>query len=150
MVESFKRQIHISKEHDRIKKLTAFVLALVCVLSLMGCADRKMTFDIGEASKIRIMSGLTGDKATISDQAFIQGITENINSLRFEKTASAEGVKGYAYTLTWVDAEDKQIAAISITDENGYQINHNGYFYKVGSDQSIDVAFIAETLDSAK
>lgn len=108
-----------------------------------------MTFDIGEASSIKIVSGLSGDKATISDQVFIQTITDHFNSLRFEKTASSEGAKGYAYTLTWLNAEDKAIATVTISDENGYQINHDGYFYKVGADLNIDVAFIADTLDSA-
>ena len=133
-----------------MKKFTAFLLTLVYALSLAGCSGRNMTFDIGEASSIKIVSGLSGDKATIADQGFIQTITEHINSLRFEKTASSEGVKGYAYTLTWLDAESKTIATVTVSDENGYQINHDGYFYKVGADQNIDVTLIAETLDSTK
>ena len=43
-----------------MRKYIALVLALVCVLGLVGCSDKNMTFDIGEASKINIRSGLTG------------------------------------------------------------------------------------------
>ena len=105
-----------------MKKYIALVLALVCVLGLAGCSDKNMTFDIGTANKINIKSGLTGDEVNIADNEFIQSITENINSLRFEKTSKVNGKVGYAYMLTWFDTEDNQIARITITEENGYQI----------------------------
>lgn len=132
-----------------MKKLIALLLALVCVLGLLGCSDKNVTFDIGTASKINIKSGLTGDEVNIADNEFIQNITENINSLRFEKTSATDGKVGYAYVLTWFDTEDNQIATITITEENGYQISHDGYYYKVGADFSIDTALIDEMLNIA-
>lgn len=132
-----------------MKKLIAIVLALACVLSLVSCGDKDLTFDIGEASKINIKSGLTGDEVNIADNEFIESITENINSLRFEKTSAADGKVGYVYMLTWFDIEDKQIASITVTDENGYQISHDGYYYKAGDDRSIDIELIAEMFSIA-
>lgn len=132
-----------------MKKLIAMVLAIVCLLGLVGCSGKNVTFDIGSASKINIKSGLTGDEANIADPAFIHSITENINSLRFEKTSASDGKVGYVYMLTWFDSEDNQIAEIIITEENGYQISHNGYYYKVGADLCIDTELIAEMLNIA-
>ena len=133
-----------------MKKYIALFLALVCVLGLAGCSDKNMTFDIGTANKINIKSGLTGDEVNIADNEFIQSITENINSLRFEKTSKVNGKVGYAYMLTWFDTEDNQIARITITEENGYQISHDGYYYKVGADLCIDITLINELLNSAQ
>lgn len=130
-----------------MRKITSWVLALVCVLSLVGCSGKNMTLDIGEASKINIKSGLTGDEVNIADNAFIRNITENINSLRFEKTSAADGKAGYAYMLTWLDAKNTQLARITITDENGYQISRDGYYYKVGADLSIDIELLDEMLN---
>lgn len=132
-----------------MNKLIALVLSLFCVLGLVGCSDKNMTFDVGTSNKINIKSGLTGDEVDIADNEFILNITENINSLRFEKTSATDGKVGYAYMLTWFDTEDNQIARITITDENGYQISHDGYYYKVGADLCIDTELIAKMLNIA-
>lgn len=128
-------------------KKSIFILSLIIVLGLVGCSDKNLTFDIGEASKIHIKSGLSGDEVNITDKEFIQEITEDINSLRFEKTSTSNGKVGYAYMLTWLDTEDEPIARVMITDENGYQISHAGYYYKVGADLSIDVELIDDMLN---
>ena len=108
---------------------------------------KDLTFDIGAASEINIKAGLTGDEVIIADSEFIQKITDNINSLRFEKAAGADGEVSYVYMLTWFDAEEKQIAQVTITEENGQQINADGYYYNVGVDHSINVGLIAEMLN---
>lgn len=64
-----------------------------------------------------------------------------------EKTSAADGKAGYAYMLTWLDAKDTQLARITITDENGYQISRDGYYYKVGADLSIDIELLDEMLN---
>lgn len=60
-----------------------------------------------------------------------------------------DGKVGYAYMLTWFDTKDNQIARITITEKNGYQISHDGYYYKVGADRSVDTSLIDEMLDIA-
>ncbi|MBR2132721.1 MAG: hypothetical protein IJ955_09380 [Oscillospiraceae bacterium] len=132
-----------------MKKYIAFVLTLIYVLGLVACSDKNMTFDIGTANNINIKSGLTGDEVNIADNEWIQSITEDINSLRFERTSATNGKVGYAYMLTWFDTEDNQIARIIITDENGYQISYDGYYYKVGADLCIDTELIGEMLNIA-
>ena len=132
-----------------MKKIIAIVFAILCVMSIVGCSNKNMTFDIGEAAKINIKSGLSGEEVNIADNEFIKDITENINSLRFEKTSSTDGKVSYAYMLTWYNADDTEIAAVTITDENGYQISHDGYYYKVGADLNIDIALIDEMLNIA-
>ena len=124
-------------------------LFIIAVIGLVGIFSKNMTFDIGEAAKINIKSGLTGEETNIADNEFIKDITENINSLRFEKTSSTDGKVGYAYMLTWYDADGAEIADITITDENGYQISHDGYYYKVGADLNIDIELIDEMLNIA-
>lgn len=132
-----------------MKKIIAIVFAILCVMSVVGCSNKNMTFDIGEAAKINIKSGLTGEEVNIADNEFIKDITENINSLRYEKTSPTDGKVGYAYMLTWYDADGAEIADITITDENGYQISHDGYYYKVGADLNIDIELIDEMLNIA-
>ena len=124
-------------------------LFIIAVIGLVSIFSKNMTFDIGEAAKINIKSGLTGEEINIADNEFIKDITENINSLRFEKTSSTDGKVGYAYMLTWYDADGAEIADITITDENGYQISHDGYYYKVGADLNIDIELIDEMLNIA-
>ena len=128
------------------------LLALVCVIGFLsiGCAAGNMTFNIGKASKINIKSGLAGDEANIVDAEKIQQITEDINALRFEKTSKVNGKVGYVYMLTWFDKEGNQVERITITDANGYQISHDGYYYKVGADLCIDITLINELLNSAQ
>ncbi len=129
-----------------MKKIIAVCLVLVLVLSFAGYFDKIMTFDIGNAVQLKIKSGLTGDEVIVEDADFIKGITENINSLRFEKTGKVEGA-GYYYMLTWMDETDNKVASITITQENGYQISHNGYYYKVGAGLAIDTQPILEILN---
>ena len=114
-----------------MKKIVATILTIVYVLGLVGCSSKKLTFDIGDASQIKIISGLTGDEAIITDEDTIKNITQNINSLTFEKT-DKEALPGYAYMLTWMNEECIEFASIIITDENGY-------LYKVGADLAIDM-----------
>ena len=130
-----------------MKKLIAFVLIIACVFGLVSCSDKNLRFNIEAASSIDIKSGLTGDEVILADKEFIQKITENINSLRFEKASLSDEDGGYIFSLTWLDKEDNPIETITITEENGYQIRYDGYYYRVGADLAIDTEMIYEMLD---
>ena len=125
-----------------MRKIIILVLALTCMLGLAACNGRNLRFDIGVANSIHIKSGLTGDEINITDEEIIQSITQDINSLRFEKTSKSDGKVGYVYMIKWFDADGEQMESITITEENGYQISYEGYFYKVGADLCIDVTLI--------
>ena len=133
-----------------MKKLILFVLTLACVSGLAGCSGSmvldSMTFHIGEAAKITVTTDRADREVDIVDREFIQNMTENINSLRFEKTSAVDGSVKYAYLLTWFDTENHQIASITITEENGHQIVYDGYRYRVGAGQNVDTELIRKTL----
>ena len=132
-----------------MKRWITWLLALIYVLGLSACSNQNLTFEIADASALRIQSGLTNEEVTVTDDASIRKITDDICTLRFEKTASADGSDAYIYLLTWLDAAGKQIAGITITEENGYQIRHDGNYYKVGADLCIDIGLIDEVFNNA-
>ena len=51
-----------------MKKFVASFLVLVLALSMVGCSEKSMKFDIGEASKIELRSGTDG---TVTEKAFL-------------------------------------------------------------------------------
>ena len=132
-----------------MKRWIMWLLTLICVLGLSACSNRNLAFEIGDASTLRIQSGLTSEEVSVTDDAAIRKITDDICALRFEKTASADGSDSYIYLLTWLDTAGKQIADITITEENGYQIRHNGDYYTVGADLCIDIGLIDEVFNNA-
>ena len=70
-------------------------------------------------------------------------LTNNVNSLKYEKTAeAAEKDFKYVYRLTWYDKRDYQIAQVYITEEDGHQIVHDGYYYEVSNNENIDTSII--------
>lgn len=124
-----------------MKRLIALVLALVCVLSLVGCSETNMTFDIGEASKIELRSGNDGTMVEITDVEDIQYITDNINSLTFSKGESSKDYSGWSYSLKWYDSENNMMEEMVVMSE--YQIDYKDYFYKgMEADHKIDISFL--------
>ena len=137
-----------------MKKWVAYFCMAFLLFGLAGCtkapdktagapATEEMTFDIGPAHEVRIKSGFSDDEVTITDEEFIQEITENMNSLRFEKASATEGATGFVYRLTWLDAAEKQIATVTITDEEGRQISAEGDYYSTAPGLSIRMDLIA-------
>lgn len=123
-----------------MKKYISLILALLCVFLFSACSDKAVTFDVEGASKLNIKSPF--GEVTITDNAFIRSIAENINSLDYEKNSATDEEESYIYLLTWLDTNGSQIARVAITDENGSQISYNGYYYNVGADRCIDVEAI--------
>lgn len=130
-----------------MRKYIVLVLALVCVLGLVGCSDKNMTFDIGEASKIELCSGNDGTMVEITDTEDILYITDNINSLTFSKGESSKDYSGWSYSLKWYDSEDNIMEEIVVMSE--YQIDYKDYFYKgMDADYEIDISFFDTLLGS--
>ncbi len=124
-----------------MKRLIVLVWALVCVLSLLGCSETNMTFDIGEASKIELRSGNDGTMVEITDVEDIQYITDNINSLTFSKGESSKDYSGWSYSLKWYDSENNMMEEMVVMSE--YQIDYKDYFYKgMEADHKIDISFL--------
>lgn len=129
-----------------MRKYTVLVLALACVLGLVGCSDKNITFNIGEASKIELRSGNDGTMVEITDTEDILYITDNINSLTFSKGESSKDYSGWSYSLKWYDSENNIIEEIVVMSE--YQIDYKDYFYRGMDADEIDISFFDTLLGS--
>ncbi len=127
-----------------MKRIIIFALTVLVVCSLIGCSDKDMTFNIGKASELQIKIGIGNEIISIHDTELVKAITDNINSLRYEKRSEAVGMVGWSYMLTWKDNEGNVIEELAIVDTEGYQILYDGYYYGVGADLAINVGLLRE------
>ena len=128
-----------------MKKFAASFLALVLALSMAGCSEKSMKFDIGEASRIELRSGTDGAVAEITNTEDIKHITENINALNFSKGKSSKDHTGWSYSLKWYDPENNLMEEIVVMSEQ--QIDYKGYFYSsMEADHEIDLAYFDRLL----
>ncbi len=130
-----------------MKKITALLLMILFVFGLAGCAKQTVQFDIKVANKITIFSGSTGQKIEVTDKSAVDHITANFNSVAFRKDKSSKGYEGYAYQITWYDADGKQIELVTVM--RATRISYDGYFYDaMEADYEIDMDFIEELMES--
>ncbi len=130
-----------------MKKITGLLLTILFVFGLAGCAKQNVQFDIKVANKITIFSGSTGEKVEITDKTAVDHITSNFNSIAFSKDKSSKGYDGYAYQITWYDADGKQIGFVTVMTAT--RISYDGYFYNaIEADCEIDMDFIEELMES--
>ena len=114
-----------------MKKFVASFLVLVLALSMVGCSEKSMKFDIGEASKTN-----TED---------IKHITDNINALTFSRGESSKDYSGWSYFLKWYNLENNLMEEIVVMSEQ--QIDYKGYFYSsMETDHEIDLAYFDRLL----
>ena len=122
-----------------MKKFVAAFLVLVLALSVAGCSEKSMKFDIGEASKIELRSGTDGAVIEITNTEDIKHITDNINALTLSKGKSSKDYSGWSYSLKWYDLENNLMEEIVVMSEQ--QIDYKGYFYSsMEADHEIDLA----------
>ena len=128
-----------------MKKYVASFLVLVLALSMVGCSENSMKFDIGEASKIELRSGTDGTVIEITNTEDIKHITDNINALTFSKGKSSNNYSGWSYSLKWYDLENNLMEEIVVMSEQ--QIDYKGYFYSsMEADHEIDLAYFDRLL----
>ena len=129
-----------------MKKYIAFVLALVYVLSLVGCAGKSdgttssehKSFEFENVSKLIVIS-VDGKRFEVNDTDTVRQITENIESIRFEKGESSENTNGFGPFIQWYDTNDNLIESVSVMGEQ--TIIHNGFFW-TATDGSIDAELL--------
>lgn len=124
------------------KYLILISLALICCLSLTSCG-KKMTFAIENTETILVMSGNTGKSVEITDQDIIQQITDNINSLSFERGSRINST-GWSYNIRWYNADGDEIENMS-TGGTGTNLFYGGYNWSIVSG-NIDTALLDEVL----
>ena len=128
-----------------MKKFVASFLMLVLALSMVGCAEKSMKFDIGEASKIELRSGTDGTVIEITNTEDIKHITDNINALTLSKGKSSKDHSGWSYSLKWYDLDNNLMEEIVVMSKQ--QIDYKGYFYSsMEADHEIDLAYFDRLL----
>lgn len=125
-----------------MKKLFALLFALVCILALNACSSEKKSFDITDVHKI-VVYAADGENVEITDTNIIQQITDNINSIQFEKGKSNKDTNGLGIIVQWYDENGNMLEVVSIMDEKN--ISYGDNFWSA-SDGTIDIALINNLL----
>lgn len=127
-----------------MKKLIALVLALVCVLGLVGCSNGAIK-GIDKATKIEIAqydiaNGEEIGAVIITEETSIKHIVDNLNSLKLKRMENNEPTV-LEYKLTLYNSNGEMIETISIPANDW--IGLDGYFHSIISGE-LDRAYIAE------
>lgn len=132
-----------------MKKYIVFVFALVYVWSLVGCTNKSdgttssvHRFAFENVSKLVVIS-VDGKRFEVTDTDTVQQITENIESIQFEKGESSENTNGFGPFIQWYDANDNLMESISVMGEQ--TIIYDGFFW-TATDGNIDEAVLNEIL----
>ena len=130
-----------------MKKLIALVLALVCVLGLVGCSNSSIK-GIDKATLIEVVqydksNGTEIGTVTLTEETDIKHIVDNLNSLKLKKMSYNEPTV-LEYKLTFFNAEGEMIETISIPANDWVEVD--GSFHSITSGE-LDRAYIAGLFD---
>ena len=122
-----------------MKKIVLVVCAFI-VLCMAACSSRTHKFEIGDAAKIIVYSGTTGEQVEITDTESIQHITDNINGLTYSKGKKVNS-DGWSYALIWYDKDGNEQKKLTVLNE--YTVIYDGRYYKgMEADYEIDLNFL--------
>ena len=126
-----------------MKRLIAFVLALICVLSLVGCSNGSIK-GIDKATKIVVVqydksNGTEIGTVTLTENTDIKHIVDNLNSLKLKKMKYNDPTV-LEYKLVFFNAAGETIETISIPVNDW--IDFDGYFHSITGGE-LDRAYIA-------
>ena len=128
-----------------MKKVLLVVCAFI-VLSMVACSSRTYKFEIGDATKLTVTSGNTGEKVDITDTESIKHITDNINGLTYSKGEKTNS-DGWSYTMIWYDKDGNELKKLAVLNE--YTVIYDGRYYKgMEADYEIDLAYLAKLFDN--
>ena len=127
-----------------MKKIVLVVCAFI-VLCTVACSSRTHKFEIGDAAKITVTSGTTGEQVEITDTESIRYITDNINGLSYSKGEKVNS-DGWSYAMIWYDKDGNEQKKLTVLNE--YTINFDGRYYKgMEADYEIDLAFLEKLFE---
>ncbi|MBR2027898.1 MAG: hypothetical protein IKA10_02760 [Oscillospiraceae bacterium] len=126
-----------------MKKLIALVLALICVLGLVGCSNGSIK-GIDKATEIEVVqydisSGAEIGTVVLTEEADIKHIVDNINSLKLKKMENTDPTV-LEYKLVFCNANNEVIETVSIPANDW--LGFDGYFHSITSGE-LDRAYIA-------
>lgn len=126
-----------------MRKYIALVLALVCVLGLVGCSNSSIK-GIDKATKIEVVqydksTGTEIGNVTLTEETSIKHIVDNLNSLKLKRMENNEPTV-LECKLTFFNAEGETIETISIPANDW--VDFDGSFHSITSGE-LDRAYIA-------
>ena len=130
-----------------MKKLIALVLALVCVLGLVGCSNGSIK-GIDKATEIEVIqydisSGAEIGTVALTEDTDIKHIVDNLNSLKLKKMENTDPTV-LEYKLVFCNANNKVIETVSIPANDW--LGFDGYFHSITSGE-LDRSYIAGLFD---
>lgn len=128
-----------------MKKLVMLIISTALLLTLTGCFVASTHLEIGGgAERIELRSGDDGKAAEITDRDDIAHITENINTLRFEKVNPGRDHTGWSYGITWYGPDGEKLDELLIISGNRVWYNDT-YYDSLGA--TIDTVFLDGLLE---
>lgn len=126
-----------------MKKLIAFMLALVYVLGVVGCSNDAIK-GIDGATKIEVVqygkpNGEEVGTVIVTEETSIKYIVDNLNSLKLKKMNYNEPTV-LEYKLTFFNADGEMIETISIPANDW--VDFDGSFHSITSGE-LDRTYIA-------
>ena len=127
-----------------MKKIVLVVCAFI-VLCMVGCSSRTHKFEIGEAAKITVTSGTTGEQVEITETESIQYITDNINALTYSKGEKVNS-DGWSYAMIWYDKDGNEQKKLTVLNE--HTVIFDGRYYEgMEADYEIDLTYLAKLFE---
>ena len=127
-----------------MKKIVLVVCAFI-VLCMAACSSRTHKYEIGDAAKIIVYSGTTGEQVEITDTESIQYITDNINGLIYSKGEKVNS-DGWSYALIWYDKDGNEQKKLTVLNE--YTVIFDGRYYEgMEADYEIDLTYLAKLFE---
>lgn len=128
-----------------MKKFATLVFVCAFMVLLAGCSSEKegRSLEIPTAEKIVLRSEAAGALAEITDAEDIRRITEDFNSLQYEKGEPGEDLTGWSYWLEWYNGSEPIESIVVMTPQ---RIHYEECFYSVSGGE-LDTAFFDEMLE---
>ena len=123
-----------------MKKISAGILSFALITAFAGCSsdagsDNFKSFEFENVSKMMVIS-VDGKRFEVTDTDMVQKITENIESVRFEKGRSNKNLNGFGPFVQWYDTNDELIESISVMGDQ--TIIYDGFLW-TAENGNIDV-----------
>ena len=127
----------------RSRKLVPALFCALMLVLLAGCGLVR-SFQIGEAARMTLTSGATGETVELTDPEAIRAVTDNIESIRFQRCSSSGNSTGWSYAIRWYDAGGAVLEDMVI--QSSGMINVDGWFWAADSG-GVDTALLEELLE---